>query len=115
MDLACDAGVKKGLKIQTRYPTVLVQSSSIFQHLPAMGSGASATSPMSISSSQNQRSQRVISLEVDDVLMAKARRLTSDVAATKRSCRVKSLELDAATQTWDEESSNDACDATVSR
>eukprot|EP00435_Cladocopium_sp_Y103_P031744 s1313_g8.t1 len=90
-------------------------SRSIFQHLPAMGSGASATSPMSSSSSQNQRSQRVISLEIDAALTARARRLTSD-DAMERSCRVKSLEFDVSKQeTWDVESSNNACDATVSR
>lgn len=75
-----------------------------------MGSGASATSPMSISSSQNQRSQRVISMEVDDVLTARARRLTSD-DALERSCRVKSLELDVATRQTVVESSDDTCDA----
>ena len=55
-------------------------------------------------------------MEVDDVLTARARRLTSD-DALERSCRVKSLELDAATRKTCDESRDDtcdACDATVS-
>ena len=51
-----------------------------------------------------------ISMEVDDVLTARARRLTSD-DALERSCRVKSLELDVATRQTVVESSDDTCDA----
>jgi hypothetical protein len=49
-------------------------------------------------------------MEVDDVLTARARRLTSD-DALERSCRVKSLELDVATRQTVVESSDDTCDA----